>query len=349
MRTITFRAELKSTLSDFLSDAGMTCPHTEEALVATAVTLADYREEGVALYPRLLICDDLAEVLGVVQGEAPLRLGTGPRGSDAMLRALKKCAPLATGGWAVWIRRTAEDFEFGVFREPLAPTGIDVRRTLSDLPAGSIRALLVAQVAPGTVEVMSPGGVAVQIQMSGVRNDQVSTTDDQDQLAAWFVQDVADAQLREASSSFARAVLHEMLRRSHGTLIAVLDGDDDLPPQLAIDAVLLPEPADLVWLIDLNSRDGSSASLSELLAYSNLLGGMLRSDGIVVLDGRGRVHAFNCFVQTDTADLQPRDLMGGARHRAYAVLRWLVDQGSLRGVYLQSSDGSTKTYGKNNG
>ena len=139
---VTFRAELKTAISDLLADSDMTCSETEEALISLIVALADYREEDIALFPQVLICDDLPEVLRVVQGSAPIRIGDGNRSPETMLRALKKCAPLAVGGWAIWVERCEPGFTFGVFREHAVPTAVGLRSTLQDLEVRSLRVSL---------------------------------------------------------------------------------------------------------------------------------------------------------------------------------------------------------------
>lgn len=370
LRAVSFRAELKLAVSELLEDSLMTCSQTEEALVALLGALADHREEGVALYPRVLICDNLRVVLRLLQGSDPIQLGRGPRSVDTILRALKKCAPLATGGWGVWIHRTEGSFDYGVFREPLAPTAIDMRSTLSDLDTEMLstvsdpdpdvlsplseddkrppRPLLAAQVAPGAVELVAPGGGGIQIQLSGVRHRDMPAQREQDRLATWFFEATPTDRIREASESFSKTMLNDLLRHGHGALIGVLHAGSEIPKELTNDSVIFADPIDFGNLIGMHAQEGSSEALANLLAYEKLLGGMLNSDGIVVLDTSGQVHGFNCFVKSDTNAVSPRELMGGARHRAFATLCALVDEGLMRGVFLQSSNGTCKIYGDPN-
>ncbi|MEY2423019.1 MAG: hypothetical protein QOI95_3086 [Acidimicrobiaceae bacterium] len=343
-RPVTFRAELKSAVSDFLADSDMTCNLTEEAIVVLAVALADYREEGLPLFPRILICDDLDEVLRVVQGSGKIEIGSGDRSPETVRLALKRCAPLASGGWAIWIEREAKKFRFGVFREPLVPTSIDLRATISDLEPRALHAMLLAQIAPGTVEIISPGNPGLQIVLSGQRGDKAVAIDEELRLSEWFVEEVTDDRLREACLSFATSATHHLLRRGHGALVAVVTDGGPIPAVLLDDAVQLAEPTDFAALIRRMIEEGTSDALAELLAYEHLLGGMLTSDGLTVLDTTCRVLAFNSFVAAETAQLSARALIGGARHRAYAALCELVDGGELRGAFIRSSNGVNAAY-----
>ena len=157
---------MKRAISDLLLDASMTCPQTEEALLALVVRLADYREEGISLYPRILIVDDLAGSLPILGGSSAIALGSGPRGPDTMEQCLKKCAPLTEGGWAIWVERTGGDFRYGVFREPMVPVAIDLRETVSSLRKDDATAVFVGQVAQSTVEILSPGIEPIVIHLS---------------------------------------------------------------------------------------------------------------------------------------------------------------------------------------
>jgi len=344
---VTFRSELKSKIADFLADSHMSCVQTEESLVALVVALADHREEGIALFPQVLICDDLDVVLRNVQGSNRITIGSGSRTAETVLHALKKCAPLANSGWAIWVERGTDHFDFGVFREPPTPTALDLRTTLLDTAPGQLHALLAAQYAPGTVELISVGNSGLRIYLSGVRPELVPPEDAQGQVAKWFAEDIEDGHLRGACTSFATTVLHDLLRKGHGTLIAVAPSGRRLPARILSDAVVLPEPADLSALVDVHSNAPSSLALAELLAYVSLLGGMLSSDGITVLDSCGRVLAFNWFIRTDTKSLTPREQVGGARHRAFAALKVLVDKGTLLGAFIRSSNGTDRAYPEN--
>jgi hypothetical protein len=169
--------------------------------------------------------------------------------------------------------------------------------------------------------------------------------DEERRLAEWCAEGIEDDRLKESVLSFANTVLHDLLRHCHGTLIAVVDAAKPVPTSLTSDAIILSEPDDLAAMVDRQSRDRTSEALDELLCHRNLLGGMLQSDGAVILDTRGRLMAFNCFVQTDTSGLSPSELMGGARRRAFGFLCSLVDSKELRGAFIRSSDGHSHAHG----
>lgn len=343
-KVVTFRSELKSSLSDFLTDAGMACVETEEALVSLVVDIADYREEGKQLFPQLLICDDLEPVLRNIQGSNPIEIGLGPRKPSTMRHALKKCAPLAQGAWSIWVERGSDSFKFGIYRAP-ATTAIDARTTLLNTPSSiSQRAVLLSQLAPGAVELISTGSAGIRIHLSGKRQEQAQGDSAQREVAEWWALGITDDRLRESFASFAVGALHDLLRKGHGALIAVAPHDSDEWRSAAGDAVILTEAVDVASKLGAQFDEPTSSTLSDVLANVDLLAGMLDSDGITVLDSAGRLVAFNWFIKSD-ADTSTGRETGGARHRAFGAMKALVEADRLVGVFIRSSDGAERAYG----
>lgn len=104
-KTVSFRTQLKGTLSDFLKKEDMCCPQTEDGLLELVVALSHYTEEGHPLFPQVVLCDNLDTTLSLLQGSDALTIGLGPRDQSTISFALKRCAPLARGGWVIYIQR----------------------------------------------------------------------------------------------------------------------------------------------------------------------------------------------------------------------------------------------------
>src|SRR4051794_29802282 len=114
-RSLSFRDLLTGVVSDFLRDEEMACLETTEGLVELVVALADYRQEGTALYPEIYFCDDLRQMLSLVGASDSFQIGSGPRSAATLRRGLKRCAPLAQGGWCIYVVRSNHEFTYGVF------------------------------------------------------------------------------------------------------------------------------------------------------------------------------------------------------------------------------------------
>src|SRR6266403_2586292 len=124
-RSISFRRELTGALIDFLRDEGMACQDTAESLVELVVALSMYQAEGEPLYPQVFVADDLDGMVRLLQAREVIPIGEGPRSGATLRHALKLCAPLAHGGWAVYVQRAPGRFSYGVFRVASLPLSVD--------------------------------------------------------------------------------------------------------------------------------------------------------------------------------------------------------------------------------
>ena len=338
---------MKGTLSDFLTHQKMQCTDTEEALLELVVALSHYTEEGNVLFPQVLLCDDLEVSLGLIRGSEPIRIGSGPKSAVTMRQALKRCAPLAHGNWIVYVQRIDRNFEYGVFRAPIAPTAIDVRDTILSLAEEKqkIRIIFVSQLAEKAVELVGSLFGCLHVYLSATPDDapspRATLTDFTDVACASVPRDIG-----EQASSFIRKTLSFALRNCHGTLLAVASSGATKISGLTEDGVIFAKPIDIVAAIREYHEKRSDAALSSLNAISSLVAGMVATDGIVLINDKAMILGYNFFITSKkTSTPKPSELVGGARLRAYNLLCKMVDSGKLRACYIQSSDGSAVFYG----
>jgi hypothetical protein len=339
---VSFRGQLKGEVSDFIEKVGMGCAATATALMEVVVELSDYEEEGKALYPQLLICDSLAEMLPVLQGSAQLEIGFGEKTAATAKQALKKCAPLAQQGWSIYIERQSDEFRFGVFREPELPTALDLRSGLAALPAEPVKAIIVGQVAPRTVEIVGTGGRYLHVHLSAASTDGPAPSASINALVEAVVKDAKDS-VREPLRSYLSSSLGRSLLHGHGALITVVPKGGSIPSQLVKDGTFFGAPIELAQHVE-NFIDSQEVSaLLMLNSYSALLEGMLGSDGITLIRSDGALLGYNCFVEKDEqVGVLPSQLIGGARRRAFAALAKLVDSGAVSCAFIRSSNGSSE-------
>lgn len=348
-RSVSFRAQLRGTISDFLRRENMQCPDTEEALLELVVALSHYTEEGITLFPRVTLCEDLETTLGVLQGTDPLNIGCGPKNEKTMMQALKRCAPLSRSGWTVYLMRKPDGFHYGVFRTSSSPTALDIRDTVSSLAneANDLKIVLISQLADKAVELIGARSGCVNVYLSATPDDAPSPSEALDRLNNICISTVPDDSREQLSSYFRKTMASLLMNCSHGTLIAVIPESSPSLHEFAHDGVLLERPVSFVSLVNEYETRRDADSLSALEDYTRLLGGMLATDGILVLDTACNVLGYNIFVRdmTDPESL-PSTLIGGARRRAYTKLCEMADQGMLCACFIRSSDGKSDFYQK---
>lgn len=342
-KTKTFRDLLVGTLTEFLKQECMTCPETMDGLVHLVVALARYREEGVPLYPRLVICDEPGALSGLLQGRETIELGLSSRNSETMRDALKKCALLAKDQWVAYILREKRLFRYGVFRQASAPTAVSLRDTIyhaystSDAETGGL--LLISQVAENIVELVGARGSPLTIHLSAAPDDQVSPHDTVDRLVLGIVSRVR-SKTRDPCASFLRNLFVDALRQGHGALVAVVNKDRE-PKVLGADCVRLAQPLDIASAVDEYVGNPTDQTLSRLRDYASLVEGMLCSDGITVFHSDARVTAFRAFIKAKESASKSSLVSGGARHRAFRELCRLVDEKQIGAAFIRSMDGAS--------
>ncbi len=347
MRTVSFRALLKGTVSDFLIKEEMHCPNTEEGLLELIVALSSYTEEGQPLFPQVVLCNDLEITLRLLQCSDPLNIGSGPRDEATMIEALKRCAPLAHDDWAVFLLRLEDRIEYGVFRIPYSPTALDIRDTIKELigESESPNIILATQLADKAVELMGTRSGILNVYLSAKPEDSPSPRNAIDDLVVSCCADVSPG-IRDQLQSFLRTTLSVAIHHSHGALLVVLPQGQN-PKDITSDGVLFESPISLSQIVDSYESQPNDLNLATLVAYRNLLIGMLNCDGIVMIDSQCQLIGYNLFVKIeDHAEAQSRGNRpeGGARHRAYGSLKVLQSKKVIKACFIHSSDGSSEFY-----
>jgi len=325
----------------------MTCPETEEGLLELVVALSDYTEEGQALFPELVICDDLPITLGLLQCSDALRIGSGLRKPETIALALKRCAPLARTGWIVYLLRQPENIEYGVFRTSPSPTALDIRDTVLSLGREEEKPniLIASQLADKVVEIVGAKSGILHIHLSATPDDAAPPHDAVDGLIVAACADV-EATEKEQVESYLRTTLSNALRQSHGALIGVLKAGID-GKAVSTDGIHFEQPISLTHLVKEHENLRSDQTLGSLIAYAGLLTGMLATDGMVLVDSNARLVGYNLFVQSNPEGKQQGELvMGGARRRAFKALQECVRGEKLTACFIRSSDGMSECFVK---
>ena len=128
--TKSLRTFLQGSLSDFAESCHMGPLVTATTLTSLVVLLANLREEGAELTPEVYLCEKLDEALKLLPDRDVLQIGNAIDPISAITEGLKKCSPLAIGGWNVYISPVQAMYQYGLFRGSLNPLSISVNSTL---------------------------------------------------------------------------------------------------------------------------------------------------------------------------------------------------------------------------
>ncbi len=330
-RTLSLHDQLDKEAREFLAREQMSCPKTQDGLVMLINALRRYTEEGKALFPELFVFDSLREILRVLPESEAVEIGEGPKNAATMEKALKKCAPLARRGWAVYIERRLRKFGYGVFRcgstvLSLSPTELLINRGDPGIPA-----MMMRQIAENVIQVKGVSQSSLVVHFGATTETQVSPVPILNQLTDCLTSDVP-TEIQEQVGSFYRTIFSGVFRAGHGTLAAVISSTKRSIPKAFRDGIPLSPPISVTSKVQDLLGKTDCGSNTQLQACAALITGMLLSDGITLFGSDGAVRAYNVFIK------HPRETTGatgGARMRTFNVLASRVRR-DLVGAFIQS-------------
>lgn len=356
--------------------------------VATIVDrLKTLREEGAPLRPDVyLFCErNRAEIERELGFHHRFQVGRVARSAPPEQRrrvfdlAIKKCAPLARGGWSLFIKWDAHEIDYGVMRRFAGLTSVPPRELIED--GSSLPIILIYQMTENVVAVRAPGGASRDINFAAVESSPETPERERRKLIDAATTAIDNDDLRGAAGAVLSAMLHEAIVSGRGFLVGLKDyepGCQDAHGEWTTTPTYHPAMADgnyfEQWPIPLHAIVDSylkairaeaasppesalyiarAVDLStQLQAWVDLVPTLLGSDGMTLLDSKAQVLGFNIFVyelsegERRTHRYRPPPMRsGGARWRAFKNMCQLVDAGALKGAYFQSQDGAAHWYG----
>jgi hypothetical protein len=335
-KPISLRPLLISASVDFLGEEEMDCLTTQDGLPDLISQLLYYKEEGKALYPEIYIFDDIDLVAKVLPSSQFCFIGHGEKNKATMLKALKKCAPLTEKGWAIYILRKQDEFDFGVFRAGTSILSMSISEALIDDGTDDLKAILIHQVAEKLIEVRGIKADSLLISYGSQVSFKNSPTDNQLKFIETITKQI-NADLKEQSVNFFKKVFLEVLQKGHGTLACVINSKKKSLPKKLKDGIELKERINIPQIIhELLDKNDLQAN-SKLEGQFSLISGMMQSDGITVFTDNGEVAAYNVFVK-HPEKLTKTKTDGGARSRTFLTLCEMIGNG-IESAYIQSQDG----------
>jgi len=342
---ISFRESIDGRVASFLMDARVTsCIHTRDGLTALIDSLAAYQEEGKKLYPKIIFSEDLQTVKMLLPQVEIIEVGDGSLSEATFRTCLKKCAPLATGEWYIFIERQTSKISYGLIRSgdgviTLAPEN-RIQELETDASAATI--VILRQVTDRTVELVTSNNHFLTISFSG-RSDH--DTDHRPKLVQLFnqISEHCELELKDKLSILLDRVFTWVIERGHGALAVVVEGEDFRPSDGLKDGNWLRQPLDLVGKVRAVVQLHDPEAVTSARAIIEVVTGMLMSDGITVFDNHGHVLGFAVFAKPSTPEEAEvaNSQIGGARRRAFALLSSWVGAGLIVGCFMVSQDGGT--------
>jgi hypothetical protein len=347
VKAISLKYALSGEVDEFLEMELMTCPHTKGGIVELVNQISAYKEEGRALFPEVYITDNVNSITESIIGCELVPIGKSPKSGQIILKALKKCAPLAIGGWNIYILNIGDDFEYGLFRSGSSIVSIPISESLLADGNKESNLILIRQVAEKVVEVRGVKGNTLIINFGIKSTVSLSPLIVQNAFIEHMIKKVDDS-IKDQCRIFLTRLFLYVTQNGHGNLSLVIDKAEECPEYLRDGIVLEKKVSFSERILELNKLSNGESGFNLLEANSKLNGvfsiisGMMMSDGITVFSNDGSVCAYNIFLKHPEDDPGLKLVEGGARSRTYYVMTRKLSEG-LTAVFIQSQDGQTQT------
>jgi len=290
--------------------------------------------------PSVFICSSVARLVqlaGVgeyipLSGAVPLD-AAGPK-------ILKAAAPLCSGNWRIYIERASDGTtcKYGIFCGTSDPSSLTIDEVVLDEYTETYPVIRISQTAINKVEVRASTGDGIEFRFNNDENvDEIRTHEHVRMLAGEIAKD--SGPLSELFTGYIDRILSSAIKDCHGTLIAVIPKRiKGIPKELA-DMVVLDPPFSLYERFTRHIDDGkTAASVSRLQVASELVSGIISSDGVTVFSSDGYILGYRAFVYSDSGG---KPANGGARSRAFVIIKSMVGD-ELNAAFFRSQDGRTE-------
>ena len=306
-------------------------------LINFCSNLTIYEEEGIKLKPAILFTYKIDTLIKNVPNSAKQSIFKDENENMFRIR-MKSLIPFSNHSWNIYVQiNTDGAYEYGIYRSFNSIKEHSFNTTLflnQELKArtNSVYAFTVVSMSSSNIQFKSLKGEEVNINFSLERKKLLDFNEE----IAEFV-DASFSKLKTTKKKLGeiktlyRNIFANCFRSIHGCICVVVD-KDYIDSGFFADGIWLEHPIEFSKLF----MQTKKYSETKLNAYSELFMDMLNYDGITIVDNKGRIRAYNVFVENEMG--KENNILGGARKRAaFTVINSKAKK--IVGVYFQSQEG----------
>lgn len=306
-------------------------------LINFCAVINSYEEEGKKLRPTILFTNKIDTLVKHIENSYKLPVFTDETENSFRTR-IKSLIPFSEHDWNIYVQTNVDGtIDLGLYRsfnsmkERNFESKLFLNKELQS-KSNSIYAILVQSVSNTYISFNSLRGNKLNLDFS---LESKKTVNFDDEISEFI--DACFSKLRTTNNklskikTYYRNIFQNVFKKIHGCICVVVD-ESYVDTGFFEDGIWLKNPIEFSKLL-MQSNDASEAKLT---AFSELFMDMLNYDGITIVDNKGRIRAYNVFVESNTG--RGANILGGARKRAaFTIINSKVKK--IIGVYFQSQEG----------
>jgi hypothetical protein len=313
------RDDVTRAIGNFLFGEGITGDDNIKLGILEIINLiSDYHEEGIALYPEILITTNLEALQSIPNKQ--LIIKDTELSVAAFKKAIKLCAPLATNSWTILVEVKDNRIKYGIINCELSETTPSLYNQMfgaTKIDLQKDKVIYIRNIGQKTVEL---SGLKDTVNVSLTLDHPRTTSSNEILELSLAATSSCDPVLKNKIQTFFEKTITEGLRIGHGNLVAIVKDDISCIEKLKIaqpDGEYLSVPIDFQSLITEVENINNTESTTHLKNYSSLFKAMLNHDGITVLSDTGKIIGYHIFIKNEHV----AEESGGARSRAFSAMK----------------------------
>ena len=336
----TYRHALRGALADFVDKTPFKKILDAADLVEVAACVAYHVEEGIRLYPEVIVCIDIQDLSRQAPNSQFIEIGSDTEPTTGIRKALKKLSPLTSRDWVIVLERNKTGIRFGVYNPSPSPVSVDFGASLETNGDENFPVIRISRICEDVVRFFSPGAGETLLSFSHKEITEKDLAPNASRLAEAIILGAPKTASTSSATTYLKRTLEYSLQQCHGALICVVHDDGPLPPLLA-NGIRLTPPIDFIRLTSqFLQSDENNEIKGRPFVYFDLIAGIIAFDGVTVFSRNGKLVAYNCILDL-SAHSTPQKNLGGSRRAAYAMLKSELGK-SLVCAYYQSQDGPSE-------
>ena len=338
MSTNIFFNEGKEKVINFVNNEFPNFPQKLMAqLINFCSSISFYEEEGFKLRPAILFTNKIDTLVKTIKNSAKQQIFLDENENNFRIR-MKALMPFSNHKWNIYVQINSNgSFEYGIYRsfnsikEHSFNTNLfsseELRARTSNIFAFAVQSL-----SSSNISLKSLKGEEMNLNFSLEGKKLVNFNEEITEFvdASFSKLKTTKKKLNDIKTMY-QNTFENCFRNIHGCICVVVD-KDYVDNGFFSDGIWLDHPIEFSKLF----MQTNSYSETKLASYSELFMDMLNYDGITIVDNKGRIRAYNVFVESEAG--KDSMILGGARKRAaFTVINSKVKR--IVGVYFQSQEG----------